>query len=716
LTAQDVLSRLPQATSTATTTTAATSGTVNILSLDSHPDKPYCQVTATTVPTTATTTAAAGAGEPESAFHVFYKTFNNVKWKGCRLTVQKAQPHFLDRLRQEIHERDALRQPPPPPPQPPLQPPPPHDDSGVVTTTLPPPPPRRRLRIRKKFGEEAYHVDTKPWSVDNWTMFRMARDKLTKRVEKHQHDQRVRKSTTKRRGEDTTTTRPPPVPQLLYRAVHIRFDKKPTEDRHDDEGNDGDDAPPSLHDDPSSPGADTASDEETSSSSGGSEPSAGQRHANVVDTPLVPTEYTWSDEAEDNESDKEEEEEDQDGKNLLRPILPSEKRDDPGMDASRDKFINQIKPQQQQQKLSSTTKETEYHWSSDEESDDNDDDNNDDSDDEEEEQRERNRPLRQVSQSDEFAAGIGDDDFMEPDDNDDHDDDEMESTTNDDSCVVEESDLANDVLVNLGIFSSMFSQGAGDDTKPIVAKGTVQEDKGKMTTQQQQPRTGFGQSGMMLRYDPNDATMHQFEIQEEEPEQNSGNSRREDDAGEVPPDKESEAKSDSVPAQEDPGHLYEEKKLENVFREARDTWKGTMDDQETEVKNAGGAFSFGFDLEPVEKNATNLATQDSPPAWPSTERTSDRAHEPAEDAATTASEAQKTHMKPKVHERRIQGFCFPDDLLAKYQAAFFVADQRAGNESEDKEAWTKERLALTLDWKRKRKHAQTRIQKRMKLR
>ena len=458
-----------------------------------------------------------------------------------------------------------------------------------------------------------------------------------------------------------------------------------------------------MHDDPSSPGADTASDEETSSSSGGSEPSVGQRHANVVVTPLVPTEYTWSDEEEDNESDKEEEE-DQDSKNQLRPILPLENRDD--------KFINQIKPQQQQ-KVSSTTKETEYHWSSDEESDDNDDDN--DSEDEEEEQRERNRPLRQVSQSDEFAAGIGDDDFMEPD-NDDHDDDEMESTTNDDSCVVEESDLANDVLVNLGIFSSMFSHGAGEDTKPIVAKGIAQEDKDNMTTQQQQPRTGFGQSGMMLRYDPNDATMHQFEIQEEEPEQHSGNSLREDDAGEVPPDKESEAKSDSVPAQEDPGHLYEEKKLENVFREARDTWKGTMDDQETEVKNAGGAFSFGFDLEPVEKNATNLATRDSPPTRLSTERTSDPAHEPDEDAATTASEAQKTHMKPKVHERRIQGFCFPDDLLAKYQAAFFVADQRTGNESEDKEAWTKERLALTLDWKRKRKHAQTRIQKRMKLR
>ena len=33
-----------------------------------------------------------------------------------------------------------------------------------------------------------------------------------------------------------------------------------------------------------------------------------------------------------------------------------------------------------------------------------------------------------------------------------------------------------------------------------------------------------------------------------------------------------------------------------------------------------------------------------------------------------------------------------------------------------KSKWIKERQSLTIDWKRKRKYAQTRIQKRMKLR
>ena len=37
-------------------------------------------------------------------------------------------------------------------------------------------------------------------------------------------------------------------------------------------------------------------------------------------------------------------------------------------------------------------------------------------------------------------------------------------------------------------------------------------------------------------------------------------------------------------------------------------------------------------------------------------------------------------------------------------------------DDQDKQIWLKERETLTLDWKRKRKYAMTRIQKRMKFR
>jgi len=684
LTAQDVLSRLavPASTSGTNITSPTTrSGAVTILSLECHPDKPYCHVTATIMTKTDT------VGEiPTSAFQVLYKTFNNVKWKGCRLTVQPAQPHFLDRLRHEIQERDALRQ---------------QQQQQLEEDTTPPPPqdnrvPRRRLRIRRKFGEEAYHVDTKPWTVDDWNMFRMARDKLKRRVEKYQQSMKlVRKatpSTSTRGGVEVGTTSPSPVPHLLHRAVHIRFDKNRNEDE------DKQDNAPSFHNNHSPPchGANTSDDDEASSSSR-SEPYVGHEHANV--DALVQTEYAWSDEEDDNDSV------DHDDSGQLVPNILLDNRDTMKANVGQqrhkesplhEEFVQEIMQQQQKQKVSAkTNKETKYKWSSDEESDDDVDD---------EEHRERNRPLRQVSQSDEFAAGLAEDDFMKPDS---EDEEGVESITNSKHALVEESDLANDVLANLGIFSSMFSDDG--ETKSIMVEGTVDEEKDPQK-RNQQLLTGFAQSGIMLRYDPNDATMHQFEIEEENQAEKNDNGPPERKAEEISLHRELEANSESVPAQEEAGHLYEEKKLENVFREARETWKGNTDIQETEVRNTGGAFSFGFDLEPIEPESSGMGTLDLATAMPVTEATADPAHEPPKDAAA-ASEVPDVHIKATAQERRIIGFRFPDDLLAKYQADFFDA-----NEEDDKEAWAKERLALTLDWKRKRKHAQTRIQKRMKMR
>ena len=666
LTAQDVLSRLA-GPGASTSSTSSTSGAVTILSLECHPDKPYCHVTATVM----TKTDTAVETPPTSAFQVIYKTFNNVKWKGCRLTVQPAQPHFLDRLRQEIQERDALRQQQEQQQQQQQDTPPPPPDNRV---------PRRRLRIRRKFGEEAYHVDTKPWIVDDWNMLRMARDKLKRRVEKHQQESMklVRKaipSTSTRGGEEGGTM----SRLLLHRAVHIRFDKNRKEDK------DNQDNAPSIHDNnDSSPrrrGADTSDNDESSSSSG-------HEHAGV--DALVQTEYAWSDEEDDNHSV------DHDDRGQYVPNNRDRVKVPP-----HEELVHEIVQQQQKQKVSAqANQETTYKWSSDEEESDDVMDN----DSEDEDQRERNRPLRQVSQSDEFAAGLAEDDFMEPDSEDEKD---VESTTNDKSSLVEESDLANDVVANLGIFSSMFSDDG--DTKPTIVEGTVNEEKDQQQ-KKQQLLTGFGQSGMMLRYDPNDVTMHQFEIEEDDQAEMNDKSLPERKAGDISPQMESVANGDRVPAQEEAGHLYEEKKLENVFREARETWKGTTDTQEKGERKTGGAFSFGFALEPIEHESSNMATLDSATAMPTTGPTADPAHEPAEDAAA-AFEAPEAHMKPTVQERRITGFRFPDDLLAKYQADFFDVD-----EVEDKEAWAKERLALTLDWKRKRKHAQTRIQKRMKLR
>ena len=46
----------------------------------------------------------------EKAFEVISKAYNNVKWKGCRITVQPARPHLLQRLEEERRIREAAKQ------------------------------------------------------------------------------------------------------------------------------------------------------------------------------------------------------------------------------------------------------------------------------------------------------------------------------------------------------------------------------------------------------------------------------------------------------------------------------------------------------------------------------------------------------------------------------------------------------------------------------
>jgi hypothetical protein len=246
-----------------------------------------------------------------------------------------------------------------------------------------------------------------------------------------------------------------------------------------------------------------------------------------------------------------------------------------------------------------------------------------------------------------------------------------------------------------------------------------EDDEDEGTKKKQQPQTGFGKSGMMLRYDPNDASMQQFEIEDDDQEEINGESRSEGDKIESPPQEDAETTSGNGAGQEDSGHLYEEKKLEGVFREARDTWKGTENTKETKGGNAGGLFSFGFDLDPVEPEPTDMAVSgglDIGVGLPMSGLSTKQAPDIQTEDGTTASEANVAYIKHAEDEKRIKGFCFPEDLLAKYQSDFFNANKRDDNEEADKEAWSKERQTLTLDWKRKRKHAQGRIQKRMKIR
>jgi hypothetical protein len=218
--------------------------------------------------------AAVSKNGSDSALSIIARQYHNVKWKGCKLAVEAAKPSFLDRLVQErqqkatllaaleskqkvdsitttttavssliedshgdeqlslrIDNNDNATE---------MTVPSPSDDhcTNLIVSTEPTPAScsnlPRRLRIKKKFGAEAYHVDTKPWSVENWSNFLRARSKLQQRLTKHQEKLLLLSSKSKGNNNNnnnnktnpSTTITPNnkhgPSP-LMHRAVHIRF-------------------------------------------------------------------------------------------------------------------------------------------------------------------------------------------------------------------------------------------------------------------------------------------------------------------------------------------------------------------------------------------------------------------------------------------------------------------------------------------------------------
>ncbi|KAL7536494.1 hypothetical protein ACHAXR_007197 [Thalassiosira sp. AJA248-18] len=110
------------------------------------------------------TSDASSPSSPLSALDLLAKQYNSVKWKGCQLRVEAATPHILKRLQDERALRlekiqacnDAAQKHQIQGQEPPEQ------TKGEKTVVND----RRRLRIRKRFGEEAFHVDTHPRSLE----------------------------------------------------------------------------------------------------------------------------------------------------------------------------------------------------------------------------------------------------------------------------------------------------------------------------------------------------------------------------------------------------------------------------------------------------------------------------------------------------------------------------------------------------------------------
>jgi hypothetical protein len=131
----------------------------------------------------------------ESAYDIIAKAYNNVKWKGCRITVQKARLHFLQRLEQERQEAELKRMIAAN-----------ITEAGFPSALLL----RRRLRIRQGYGKEAHKVDTKPCDTNDWNSFNAVIKKMRSRRDR---------ILIKTKGVDMST-------QAFYsRGVRLIFDK-----------------------------------------------------------------------------------------------------------------------------------------------------------------------------------------------------------------------------------------------------------------------------------------------------------------------------------------------------------------------------------------------------------------------------------------------------------------------------------------------------------
>jgi hypothetical protein len=359
-----------------------------------------------------------------------------------------------------------------------------------------------------------------------------------------------------------------------------------------------------------------------------------------------------------------------------------------------------------------------------------------------------NRPTNNTVDTslDEFAAATMDDDDGE-------DVSFFDSVAPSAPSVVtaaESADLKRDVEANLNVLAALFPDMAprqpraldmdtvGDATKtgPDGTSGTT-----KLQQQQKAAEpSSWTASGQMLRYDPTKESAKQFvisiEAQDKEQQggvveppptdKSTGDLEEEDSIGSASVSVDEETSEEVLPKPED---VYEEGKLEDVFREARKAQEAptkVVQVAEEAKQESGGGFSFSFKVDddaakskPKEESGAFSFSFGLPAASSENELPTETMPD-AKYLAVEAFESVTEQMQVSSHVKRRRGLAFPEEDLDKYVNMFYslnegrqMVDDLDGfrRDGRVQEHWAKERLALTQDWKRKRKYAQSRSKK-----
>ena len=696
---------------------------------DVHQGSTYCQFTATA---TATATSSAGSSssptkptEDPSAvgpgvttssasaltpLDLLRQHFHNVVWRGCKLKVEKAQLHFLDKLAAERTERgigqgtaqqassleEELSSPPSCklPRHLTLRRPVPRASSsssssatnrtrGRTTTTtttiavLPPPPLVAHIK-----------VDTRPRLVADWSDF-------TRRLRKvREKSHKVTKPT------NASTDAKASVIVLAPRALHLRLGVEATSLSDDDEP---------VKEEASDAGSMDFIQESVSTS--GSETASSLR----VNSHTERGAYVWSDDDDESNDDDDESRKAVIGIDV-EPDVGTDLRHrhcqttDGGDDDERDGGSSEL------EKGHGTTYSTLHQRASAK------------ADDETDEKEEEEV---------ESIVGEDRDDRPSPADPTDI------SWRNDDSHADVDGDalLLPDVASNLRILSQLFpdiptkSAAVIPRTIPRSVDGSQHPvDESSSTDPHRASDTGWGRNGQMLRYDPNSpAARASFVLPDApppplDPDADPNESRSVDSGnggeGEVATSEETlegdlHDNSGTPPSS---CHLYEQQKLEAVFREARGEGV-TNEDSRMAAAEGSSSFAFGFPVssDPGPSNmqgpsaafSFSFALPDAPTTFaPPEQSTMDGEDEHSSEGLGKDEEEQHTAERRPAAPKRRFGRAFTHEELHSHIAPFLrlgpgwtgTLDQWRHDESL-KALWLKERATLTQDWKRKRKAA-----------
>lgn len=598
----------------------------------------------------------------QSPLKIVKSSFHNVMWKGCKLVVDEARPHFLQRLQDERNIRQSKES---------LE----ISDmeSGRPQTAASLTEPQhlaRYWKVRRGYcGEPVRHVDTQSCDVTSWSMF----DRIRQRHKKQQEKDRLRRIELLKSGTNMT------VKEAQKRAYYNRSIRLKFTDELDINTSSCLVDNELIADDVTSTdqSIDNSDDDNTSKSIEAS--STVQKESGK---------YVWSDD--DSSIDENDE-------LKAQPVSNVD-----------DIESNAIMSSLQEGVVNRST----YIWSDDENSSDSGTIND-------LTKRQYNNPY----DLDEFesALDLATDEGMN----------EKETSAIDDKNYANEYDLTMDVKRNLAILSQLFPETSKVHQK---LERVIDEHEKKPPFSAPHAASGWGASGQMLRFDPSRPQSTSFLLNDDisnidcntESTIDNTNPTSSNNIPDQSSDNENELtiqnttnEASEVTATKG---VYEQKKLEQVFKDAREGIPIISSDR----SDGGTSFAFGFEVEGDEiQNEASSSTFTF--NFGIHETTGSHISFDAENLNETGGDGSTTHnVESSAGNRpRFRAFEFPnEDILNEMVHNFYykindgeriirnVDEWR--NDPSVKEKWLKDRLALTQDWKRKRKFALSKKQKRSK--